>query len=70
MTRVNRQRRHKSDNRKWLIGGAVAAILIVGLLLLINLNSGTPPNTLASCGSPTCGPANAPVTIEEYSDFQ
>ncbi len=73
MTRKSKRRR-AANNRIWIIGGLVAAVLIVAVLILANQ-----PNTVAAlpaktalteCGKPECGPANAPVTVDEYSDFQ
>ncbi len=56
---------------RWIIGGAAAAVLVVGVLIWINLTYAAPSsNALGKCGGPECGQANAPVTIEEYSDFQ
>ncbi len=62
----------RRDYTRWIIGGAIAAVVVV--IALIALSANTPPPTASSaldkCGSPECGPANAPVTVEEYSDFQ
>ncbi len=72
MTRRNKRRR--ANNRVWIVVGIIAAALIVIALVLANQ-----PNTVAAlpaktalteCGKPECGPANAPVTVDEYSDFQ
>ncbi len=57
----------------WIIGGLVVAAAVVALLVWAN--QPPPPATpsssyMAQCGQPTCGQANAPVTIDEYSDFQ
>jgi len=51
---------------------AVAAILIVGGIILLS-NQGTTPTpaagTLEAGTFPTVGDPNAPVTITEYGDF-
>ncbi len=56
----------------WIIGGFVAAIIIVGALVIANQSPVPAPtnSVLAQCGQPSCGQANAPVTVDEYSDFQ
>ncbi len=73
---ANKKRtRVKRTNTGWLVGSALAAVLIVTALILINASSATPSsaapaNALGQCGQPTCGSAKAPVTIEIYGDFQ
>ncbi len=75
MTRKRVARTRSNNNRMWLIGGiAVVAVVVVGLLVWANQGAATgkPPTltALTECGQATCGQANAPVTVEEYSDFQ
>ncbi len=72
-SRTVRQRR--SLNLPLIIGGVVVALLIVVALIFANTQAAPSGTTavnsdLAKCGQPTCGQANAPVTIDEYSDFQ
>lgn len=66
-------RRHqpvKKDNSKIIIVGVIAAIVIVvGLIALNSIMSQPKPITVAS-STRDWGSANAPVTIEEYGDFQ
>lgn len=67
-------------NTRWLVGGAVAVIVLAGALVVSSLVSAaarpTPapsaaaPSALDKCGGADCGQANAPVTIEVYADFQ
>ena len=56
----------------WIIGGVVAAVIIVAALVWANSSPVPAPtnSALAQCGQPTCGQANAPVTVDEYADFQ
>ncbi len=68
-------RKRTRNNRAWIwiVTGLVAAVVVVAALILANQTTATPqPATtaLTECGKPTCGQANAPVTVEEYSDFQ
>ncbi len=66
--------RARSNNRLWIIGGLVVlAVVVVGGLIWANQSPPATPVTgtaLTSCGKPSCGQANAPVTVDEYSDFQ
>jgi hypothetical protein len=72
-----KQRRTRSQhkNTRWIVGvGAVAILIVAGLIAAsLTLNRPTPvasSSVLSQCGTPACGQANAPVTIEVYSDFQ
>ncbi len=73
MTR-KRARPRRRNYTPWIILGVmIAAVVIVGVLVSVNQNAqATPPvaGQLDKCGKPECGQANAPVTIEIYSDFQ
>jgi hypothetical protein len=64
--------RPRSVNLTWIIGAAIAAVIVVAALIYANSSPVAPPtnSVLAQCGQPTCGQANAPVTVDEYSDFQ
>jgi hypothetical protein len=62
-----------------MIGIAIVVVVLVGVLVVASVTSAsraaqvsaTPvASALGQCGSPECGQANAPVTIEIYSDFQ
>ncbi len=76
MTKRRRQtQRPKRNVTPWLIGGGIIAVLVVALLISLNtgVNAGAGASgnsSLDTCGSQTCGQANAPVTIDIYSDFQ
>ncbi len=61
----------KQDNTTLLIAGGIIAVVVVGLLLLLNMNLGARPvvQPTASEGK-TWGKSTAPVTIDEWSDFQ
>lgn len=70
-----RRTRAQHKNISWIIGVGVAAILIVAGLVVASLTLNRPTSVVSSsvlnqCGTPVCGQANAPVTIEIYSDFQ
>jgi hypothetical protein len=63
-------------NTAWILGSAVAAIVLAVGLIVASLASAKPAlapmtsSALNSCGGPECGQPNAPVTLEIYSDFQ
>ncbi len=65
-------------NTRWITAIVVLAVAMAAVLVMTSLTSaGSPtttvtsaPSALSECGGPTCGQANAPVTIEIYSDFQ
>jgi hypothetical protein len=73
-----RRIKRKRSYTGWIIGGVIlAAVLVVGLLVANQQGAasvaplGTPrPEPLDKCDQKECGQANAPVTIEEFSDFQ
>ncbi len=66
-----RRAQRRSNFTIWIIVGAIGAVLLVALLVWANQPPGPPPAAaLDKCGHPECGQANAPVTVEEYSDFQ
>jgi hypothetical protein len=72
---TKRRTRSRGINTRWVIGIVIAAVCVAGILVALSLRStSSPPAALSSalsqCGKPTCGQANAPVTIEIYSDFQ
>lgn len=62
----------KSNSSYWIIGGVVAAAVLVLALVLINMNATTPTATPPSAlnNGRVFGRADAPVTIDLYSDFQ
>lgn len=71
MSRAARARQ-KNNNSLWIIGAVIAAALLVLVLVFINLTAAsnpTKPPVAASAGR-VLGNANAPVTIDEYADFQ
>jgi protein-disulfide isomerase len=67
-------------DKRWVIAGVIAVVVLAGVLIIANVTFATPsaskvpataaPSAMDECGSPVCGQANAPVTIEIYSDFQ
>jgi protein-disulfide isomerase len=65
-------------NKGWIRTIAVVAIAIAIVLVVVSLTSAakspvtvtTASSALSECGTPTCGQANAPVTIDIYADFQ
>lgn len=71
ISRASRARK-KNNNATWIVGGVIAAAALVLILVFINLNAtSTPtrPPAAASAGR-VLGQADAPVTIDEYADFQ
>jgi hypothetical protein len=74
MTRtVARKRRPpaRRDNTTLIIAGVVIAVVVVALLVTLNLNIGSPGTTpVVSAAGKTWGKADAPVTIDMWSDFQ
>jgi protein-disulfide isomerase len=72
-TMSRKSRVQKKNNRSlWIIGGVAAAAILVLALVLLNLNATTkpvaPPSALSA--GRVLGKADAPVTIDLYSDFQ
>jgi hypothetical protein len=73
MTRtVVRKRRApaRRDNTTVIIVLAIIAVVVAVLLIVLSLNIGAHPSTPSVAEGKTWGQANAPVTIEEYGDFQ
>ncbi len=68
----------RNRNTGWIRAIAIAAIAIAIVLVAVSLTSAakspvtvtTASSALSECGAPTCGQANAPVTIDIYADFQ
>jgi protein-disulfide isomerase len=68
----------RRKNTGWIRTIAVVAIAIAIVLVIVSLTSAakspvtvtTASSALSECGSPTCGQANAPITIDIYADFQ
>jgi hypothetical protein len=68
---------HRKSTR-WITAIVVAALAMAAVLVMTSLTSArssaitvtSPSSALSECGGPMCGQANAPVTIEIYSDFQ
>jgi hypothetical protein len=70
-----RRRGAQPRNMRWIVAVGVAAILVVAGLIVGSLIFNRPgaaasSSVLSQCGTPVCGQASAPVTIEIYSDFQ
>ncbi len=66
-----RRTKAKQDNTTLIIVGGIAALVVVALLILLNLNLDTrPAREVHGATGRTWGQANAPVTMDEYSDFQ
>ncbi len=73
MTKASSKRRRtqrRSNTWIWIVGGGIVALLLVALLIWANQPAPVVSASLDKCGHPECGQANAPVTVEEYSDFQ
>ncbi len=74
------RRQNAPQNARWIIAGA--ALVVVALVVLVVASqmstksvaapvfSSPEPAALDKCGKPECGQPGAPVTIEEYADFQ
>ncbi len=61
----------RRNNMPRIIGGVVIAVIVVGLLVLLNLNLDRPTSTPPTVSQgKTWGKADAAVTIDEWSDFQ
>ena len=68
----------RRSNTRWIRTIAVVAIAVAIVLVVVSLTSAakspvtvtTASSALSECGSPTCGQANAPITIDVYADFQ
>ncbi len=61
----------KRDNTTLLIVGGIVAVVVVVLAIFISLNIETrPASTTTMASGKTWGSPNAPVTIDEWSDFQ
>ena len=82
-TRIRDQRQPKKNiQRRWIYIGLItlAAIIIAGLLIYPNLNKQNPDTTsvapalnftpVPNANGLSMGKADAPVKVEEYSDFQ
>lgn len=71
ITRKSRVQK-KNNSSLWIIGGVAAAAVLVLALVIVNLNATTkpvaPPSALNA--GRVLGKADAPVTIDLYSDFQ
>ncbi len=75
--RVSRRQRRRQRSQMWLwIAGAVAIIVVAGLIYLNNASqsAGAPPVVEIAGGieavANTKGPADAEVVVMEFSDFQ
>jgi hypothetical protein len=70
-SRASRQPARK-NNTTWIIGIVGGAVLLVLALVVVNLSQprGVPVAPSAVAEGRTLGPADAPVTVEVYSDFQ
>ncbi len=61
----------KRDNTPLILGVVALAIIFVGALVWININATSQPAApLQVSAGKVWGKADAPVTIEEWSDFQ
>src|SRR5574337_1918930 len=73
MNKGKRQRRKTRSKTLWLIGGG--AVLVAAVLIALSwssINRPAPVDHQAELAGdlPALGDANAPVVIDEYSDFQ
>ena len=71
MARKSRAQK-KNNSSMWIVGGIVAAAVVVLALVFINLNATSKPQAAPSAlnAGRVLGKADAPVTIDLYSDFQ
>ncbi|MBI4674507.1 MAG: DsbA family protein [Chloroflexi bacterium] len=71
-TARKRRAQPSSNSTYWIIGGVIAAAVVVLGLVLINLMAAprTPGAPAQTSAGRVLGNANAPVTIDMYSDFQ
>ncbi len=61
----------KQNNTMLIVGVGIVALVVVALLVLLNMNLDTKPVVqVEGTAGKTWGKANAPVTIDEWSDFQ
>ncbi len=66
-----RRAREQRSSTPIIVVGILAAVVLVGILVFINLNASTAPTAAPQVASGKIwGQANAPVTIDIYSDFQ
>jgi protein-disulfide isomerase len=70
-TSARKRAQKKSNSSLWIIGGVVAAALVVLALVAVNVFSPrTPRVPVQTSAGRVLGRADAPVTIDLYSDFQ
>lgn len=61
----------KQDNTKWIVGGLIAAVVLVLALVMVNqLAVAQPPPSPTISAGKVWGNANAPVKVELFGDFQ
>jgi hypothetical protein len=73
MTRAAARKKREQtrrDNTTLIIAGMIVAIVVVVLLVLLNVNLSPAPVVPGGAAGKTWGNANAPVTIDMWSDFQ
>ena len=69
--RDTRRAQQRARNQMWLIGGALAAVLLVAILFGANQTvASRPPTTAIASSGKVWGNPKAPVTINLYGDFQ
>ncbi|MBI1801868.1 MAG: hypothetical protein HYR71_09610 [Chloroflexi bacterium] len=69
VVRKRRSPHHTGDSR-WMMGAMIAALALVGALLLLNLIAGAPSAAPVVSNGRVWGQDGAPVSIEIFSDFQ
>ena len=63
--------RRKSNNTRWMIVGALAALVIVATLVYVSSNSiAAPPPAPTNVTGEIWGNPKAPIVVEEYADLQ
>jgi protein-disulfide isomerase len=65
-----RYKPEKQNKTNWIVVSAVAAVVVVGVLIALNQMSTTAQPAPAASTTRDRGSPDAPVTIEEYADFQ
>lgn len=70
-TSARKRAQKKSNSNLWIIGGViVAAVVVLGLVAINVFSPRTPREPAKTSAGRVLGNANAPVTIDLYSDFQ